>query len=78
MTSTTFAHQQRMRLPARQVWARFGITDRTLDRWLADENLKFPRPLIINRRRYFFLDEIEAWERVQAKNSKRSRTTAAA
>jgi hypothetical protein len=61
------ASQDRTRLPARQVWARFGVTDRTLDRWLANADLKFPLPLIINRRRYFFLDEIEEWERAQAR-----------
>jgi hypothetical protein len=48
---------------------RFGITDRTLDRWLAKAELKFPRPLVINRRRYFFLNEIEEWERAQARGT---------
>lgn len=59
--------EQRQRLPARMVWERFHVTDRTLDRWLADADLKFPRPMIINKRRYFFLDEIEKWERCQAR-----------
>jgi hypothetical protein len=43
--------------------ARFGVVDRTLDRWVADPRLKFPRPVIINKRRYFRLSELEAWER---------------
>ena len=59
----------RERLPARMVWERFHVTDRTLDRWLADPELKFPRPMLINRRRYFFLDEIEDWERAQARKN---------
>jgi len=58
---------QRTRLPARMVWTRFGVTDRTLDRWIADPDLKFPRPMYIKKRRYFFLDEIEDWERAQAR-----------
>jgi len=59
--------EQRTRLPARMVWTRFGVTDRTLDRWVADARLNFPRPMFINGRRYFFLDEIEGWERAQAR-----------
>lgn len=58
---------ERTRLPARAVWTRFGVVDRTLDRWLADPKLKFPRPIFIKTRRYFFLDEIEDWERAQAR-----------
>jgi predicted DNA-binding transcriptional regulator AlpA len=58
------------RLPARQVWERFGVTDRTLDRWLANGDLGFPRPISINNRRYFDEREIVAWERAQAAKSK--------
>jgi predicted DNA-binding transcriptional regulator AlpA len=54
------------RLPARKVWERFGITDRTLDRWLSKPELEFPGPIIINKRRYFVLSEIVAWERKHA------------
>jgi predicted DNA-binding transcriptional regulator AlpA len=63
---------ERTHLPTRLVLTRYAIVDRTLDRWLADPGLMFPRPLMIKGRRYFFLDEIEEWERVQArKNSGR-------
>jgi len=55
-----------VRLPARQVWERFGVTDRTLDRWLANPSLVFPRPIFINGRRYFDADQIADWERAQA------------
>jgi predicted DNA-binding transcriptional regulator AlpA len=55
--------QNRIRLPARKVWERAGIVDRTLNRWLADPKLNFPKPIYVNRRRYFWADEIEAWER---------------
>jgi predicted DNA-binding transcriptional regulator AlpA len=53
-------------LPTHLVLARYDIVDRTLDRWLADEAMAFPRPLVIYRRRYFRQSEIEAWERHRA------------
>lgn len=53
-------------LPARGVWSRYGVTDRTLDRWLANDALSFPRPLVINRRRYFRERDLIAWERRRA------------
>jgi predicted DNA-binding transcriptional regulator AlpA len=55
-----------VRLPTRKVLERFGICTRTLDRWLAKPDLKFPRPIVVNGRRYFALGEIEAWERSRA------------
>jgi hypothetical protein len=57
-------------LPAAQVWRRYGKTDRTLARWLEDENLGFPRPLIIRSRRYFKEAELLEWERLQASKAK--------
>ena len=39
-----------------------GVSEMTLDRWLKDERLAFPRPLVINRRRLFKECEIVAWE----------------
>jgi hypothetical protein len=53
-------------LPASTVWTRYGVVDRTLDRWLANTSLKFPKPLVINRRRYFRESDLIAWERKQA------------
>ena len=40
-------------LPARKTQQRYDVADRTLDRWLSDPGLNFPRPVVINRRRYF-------------------------
>jgi hypothetical protein len=51
-----------VRLPARKVCERYQVTDRTLARWLDDEKMDFPRPLVINRRRYFALADLLAWE----------------
>lgn len=53
-------------LPTHLILARYDIVDRTLDRWLADERMKFPRPLVIARRRYFKQSEVENWERWRA------------
>jgi len=53
-------------LPASAVWGRYCVSDRTLDRWLANESLGFPKPLLINRRRYFRERELAEWERKRA------------
>jgi len=53
-------------LPARQVMDRFHIVSRTLDRWLNDPKLNFPKPLVVNHRRYFYQDQIATWERDRA------------
>ncbi len=57
-------------LTAPEVRARFGgISAMSLWRWLHDEQLGFPRPLVINRRRFFRLDEIEEFEKQRAEIS---------
>ena len=43
--------------------SRFGKSPRTIDRWQAQPDLKFPAAVIINRRRYWYDDEISEWER---------------
>jgi predicted DNA-binding transcriptional regulator AlpA len=53
-------------LPAKQVCERYQVTDRTLDRWLADPAMEFPRPMMINKRRYFPEIELTRWERKRA------------
>ena len=60
--SNTEAAGRRL-LPAKQVTARYGIVGRTLDRWLDDAELGFPKPTVINKRRYFSETELETWER---------------
>jgi hypothetical protein len=52
--------------PAKKVCERYNITDRTLDRWLANTAMNFPRPLVINGRRYFSDPELTEWERRRA------------
>ncbi len=52
-----------------------GISDMTLWRWMHDERVGFPQPVVINRRRYFRASEIEAF---QERNAARPQGAAAA
>ena len=54
-------------VPAREVIAEMHICRKTLDRWLANTELKFPSPVLINRRNYFLRAEIEAWKASRAR-----------
>jgi hypothetical protein len=45
---------------------RESVSGRTIDRWVKDPELGFPKPFDINGRKYFRLDELEAWERSRA------------
>lgn len=52
----------RVLIPANRVREIFGnISEMTLWRWLAAEDMNFPRPIVISRRRYWREDEIEEW-----------------
>lgn len=53
-------------LPAAQVRARYGVSDMTVFRWLADPKLDFPDPLRINGRRYWRLADLQSFEARQA------------
>ncbi|MDP3691843.1 DNA-binding protein [Bradyrhizobium sp.] len=53
-------------IPAKQACARYKIVTRTLGRWLENEALKFPRPIVINGRRYFRERLLEEWEKRRA------------
>jgi hypothetical protein len=53
-------------VPARKVQDRYDIADRTLDRWVVNPALNFPLPVIINKRRYWRVSELVAWERQRA------------
>ncbi|OBZ96735.1 hypothetical protein ADU59_03055 [Pararhizobium polonicum] len=47
-------------IPAADVMARYGISRATLDRWMRYRG--FPAPRKIVGKRYFILDDIEAWD----------------
>lgn len=55
-------------LPAPQVRKRYGRSDMSLYRWLRDETLNFPKPIYINRYRYWRLADLLAWERMRFKS----------
>jgi predicted DNA-binding transcriptional regulator AlpA len=68
---------QSNRLPTVQVAKRFGVSLRTIERWLDSETLNFPRPITINRRRYWVEAEIAAWEIERRRQQEDERTEAA-
>ncbi|CDX22099.1 conserved hypothetical protein [Mesorhizobium plurifarium] len=53
-------------IPAPKVLERYHISDMSLHRWLKNPELNFPKPLVINRRRYFLETDLIAWERARA------------
>jgi predicted DNA-binding transcriptional regulator AlpA len=45
------------KVTVRYICERFGIVDRTVDRWI--ETGVLPQPIYINKRRYFDLQEVD-------------------
>jgi hypothetical protein len=41
-------------------------SNRTIDRWIINPTLGFPKPTMINGRRYWRLRELRDWERQRA------------
>ncbi|EJC66118.1 hypothetical protein Rleg5DRAFT_1825 [Rhizobium leguminosarum bv. viciae WSM1455] len=54
-------------LTSSQVLSRYSISEMTLHRWGKDARLSFPRPMVVNRRKFFKEDDLIAWERERAK-----------
>jgi MerR-like DNA binding protein len=50
-------------LPDKDVAARYGVTVRTIGNWDRDEDLCFPRALVINKRKYRREDELDEFDR---------------
>lgn len=51
-------------LSARQVRNRFGgISDMALHRWLHDDRIGFPKPIVIGTRRFWKLEDLQAFEK---------------
>ncbi|MBB4215580.1 putative DNA-binding transcriptional regulator AlpA [Rhizobium sp. BK212] len=53
-------------LTASQVKQRYKISEMSLWRWLHNERMDFPRPIVINRIRRFKEADLIAWERKRA------------
>jgi hypothetical protein len=81
-TQTSDADDDTLLLSAKKVRERYGVSDMSLWRWLADEALNFPLPLVIQKRRYWRFRDLIAWENtrradlVAAREQASSRTTA--
>jgi hypothetical protein len=50
-------------VPNKDVAARYGVTLRTVDNWLADDKLGFPRPIVINGRKFYPEHELDEFDR---------------
>jgi hypothetical protein len=46
---------------------RYGVTTKTIDRWVADPKLGFPQPINIGSTPYWDEDQLEAFERSRAR-----------
>jgi hypothetical protein len=64
---TTIADAEDIHLTSAQVRRRYGdVSDMALFRWLADEKVGFPQPIIIGNRRYWKLSALLTFERQRA------------
>jgi predicted DNA-binding transcriptional regulator AlpA len=51
-----------------EVAARYGnVNVRTVDRWLLDPSLQFPKPFFVGRAPLWHESELERWERERAR-----------
>jgi hypothetical protein len=55
------------KIPDRLVAERYDCTVRTLERWDQIPELEFPKPIYIRRRRFRDSDELDAWDRANAR-----------
>ena len=53
-------------LTTKHLCARYGKSDKTIDRWLENPALGFPKPMVINGRRLWAEDQLQQWERERA------------
>ena len=63
------------RLSARQTASRYGVTTRTITRWLEIPELNFPKPEKILERRYWWLSRLQQFDETQLRKSLRNATT---
>jgi predicted DNA-binding transcriptional regulator AlpA len=49
-------------ITAKSVAARYGVSAMTRYRWERDAKLRFPRPIVINKRKFWAVPDLEAWE----------------
>jgi predicted DNA-binding transcriptional regulator AlpA len=63
-------------IPARAIRERQSISDMTLYRRERDKSLNFPKPIVINGRRFWRESEILAWEQGFTRNAPMARSPA--
>jgi hypothetical protein len=52
------------RLPTAAVAQRYGVSIKSIERWIANPSINFPPPsIVINGRRYWKIDVLEAYDR---------------
>lgn len=56
-------------VPAQKVCLRYGVTFRTISRWLVHPNVQFPKPIYLNGRRYWIEADLQEWEAVKSPTS---------
>ena len=57
------------RLPAKLVAQRYGVVVRTIGRWLDNPKLRFPKPEVVNNRRYWSLNKLRRWDRARIRQA---------
>lgn len=53
-------------VPKPRLAEELGVSSRTLSRWLDDDVIAFPRPLVVRNRNFFRRSEVENWKIRQA------------
>jgi predicted DNA-binding transcriptional regulator AlpA len=62
-TKLTTIPESSARLPISAVATRYGVTNRSIDRWMRSDTLNFPVPIYINSHKYWSVSDLETWER---------------
>lgn len=66
-------------LPTRKVRVRYGdVSEVTIDRWVSDPSLGFPKPIYIGRMRYWRIKDLETFERRRPTENKPKRKSKSA
>lgn len=69
-TSPLKADPDDVYLSSNQVRKRYGETsDMSFWRWLNNAKMNFPKPIFIQRRRFWRLSDLVQWERQRAKDA---------
>lgn len=59
-------------IPKPNLARELGVSSRTLSRWLQDEEVNFPKPIVLRGRNYFDRNGVEAWKSTRLRASLQS------